>query len=112
MGTAPAFASAREAMDMVRSGLRFLTDADAAELSSDEQAEILRDLEQAHSVATAADLGSGRVHHGEGLCGGRGLQCPFLADAPDRDHPWRVRLAHRLGQAGSPAPADLCGHGR
>ena len=30
MGTAPAFASASEALDMVRSGLRFLAGADAA----------------------------------------------------------------------------------
>jgi len=54
MGTAPAFASAREALDMVRSGLRFLADADATELTSEEQAEILRGLERANSVATAA----------------------------------------------------------
>jgi hypothetical protein len=54
MGTAPAFASVSEALDMVRSGLRFLAEADAAELSTGEQAEILRGLERAHSVATAA----------------------------------------------------------
>src|SRR5690348_11346856 len=54
MGTAPAFASAREALGMVRSGLRFLAEADAAELSAEEQAEILRGLEQANSVASAA----------------------------------------------------------
>jgi len=54
MGTASAFASAREALGMVRSGLRFLADADATELSAEEQAEILRGLEQANSVASAA----------------------------------------------------------
>src|SRR5690242_16238261 len=54
MGTAPAFASAREALGMVRSGLRFLAEADAAELSAEEQAETLRNLEQANSVASAA----------------------------------------------------------
>src|ERR1051326_3157885 len=54
MGTAPAFASASEALDMVRAGLRFLAGADAAELTSEEQAEVLRGLERAHSVATAA----------------------------------------------------------
>ncbi|HEU5391769.1 MAG TPA: hypothetical protein VFV73_38310, partial [Streptosporangiaceae bacterium] len=52
MGTASAFANAREALDMVRSGLRFLADADATELSCAEQAELLRDLERANSVAT------------------------------------------------------------
>src|SRR5690242_11145173 len=54
MGTTPAFANAREALDIVRSGLRFLADVDATELTSEEQAEILRGLEQANSVATAA----------------------------------------------------------
>src|SRR5689334_9726495 len=54
MGTAPAFVSAREALDAVRSGLRFLADADATELTSEEQAEILRGLERASSVAAAA----------------------------------------------------------
>ena len=44
MGTAPVFASASEALDMVRSGLRFLAGADAAELTSEEQAEVLRGL--------------------------------------------------------------------
>src|SRR5690242_15512273 len=54
MGTAPAFASASEALDMVRSGLRFLAGAETAELSAEEQADLLRGLEQANSVATAA----------------------------------------------------------
>jgi hypothetical protein len=54
MGTAPVFASVSEAMDMARAGLAFVADADAAELSSEEQAELLRDLEKANSVATAA----------------------------------------------------------
>src|SRR5690349_23909423 len=54
MGTAPAFASLSEAMDMVRAGLAFVAAADAAELSAEEQAEILRGLERAHSAATAA----------------------------------------------------------
>jgi uncharacterized protein DUF222 len=54
MGTAPVFASVREAMDMVRAGLAFVAAADATELSAGEQAEILRGLEQANSVATAA----------------------------------------------------------
>ncbi|HEU5392050.1 MAG TPA: DUF222 domain-containing protein [Streptosporangiaceae bacterium] len=54
MGTAPAFASAREALDMARSGLRFLADVDATALTSEEQAEILRGLEKVNSVASAA----------------------------------------------------------
>src|SRR5689334_11712497 len=54
MGTAPVFASVSAAMDMVRAGLAFVAAADAAELSSEEQAEILRGLERANSVAAAA----------------------------------------------------------
>ena len=54
MGTAPVFASVSEAMDMVRAGLAFVAGADATELTSEEQAETLRNLERANSVASAA----------------------------------------------------------
>ena len=54
MGTTPVFASVSEAMDMVRAGLAFIASADAAALSTEEQAETLRSLERASSVATAA----------------------------------------------------------
>src|SRR5689334_2125612 len=54
MGTAPVFASVSEAMDMVRAGLAFVTAADATELTCEEQAETLRALERANSVAAAA----------------------------------------------------------
>jgi hypothetical protein len=54
MGTAPVFASVREAMDMVRAGLAFIASADATELPAEEQAEILRGLERVSSVVTAA----------------------------------------------------------
>jgi len=54
MGTAPVFASVSEAMDMVRAGLAFVSAADATELTAEEQAETLRALERANSVATAA----------------------------------------------------------
>ncbi len=52
MGNAPA--CAREALDMVRSGLGYLAAADANQLSTATQAECLRELEQAGAVATAA----------------------------------------------------------
>jgi hypothetical protein len=52
--TAPAFASATDALDMVRAGLRFLATADVTQLTAEEQASCLRGLEQADSVATAA----------------------------------------------------------
>jgi hypothetical protein len=54
MGTAPVFASVSEAMDMVRAGLAFVAAADATELSTEEQAECLWNLERANSAATAA----------------------------------------------------------
>ena len=54
MGTVPVFASATEAMAMVRAGLDYLAAADATALSAEEQARCLRELEQANSVATAA----------------------------------------------------------
>ena len=54
MGNAPAFASVREALDMVHAGLGYLAAADAAQLATATQAECLRELEQADAVATAA----------------------------------------------------------
>src|SRR5690349_10554227 len=54
MGTAPVFASVSAAMEMVRAGLAFVAGADATELTSEEQAETLRNLERANSVASAA----------------------------------------------------------
>jgi len=54
MGTAPAFASVSEAMDMVRAGLAFVASVDATELSTEEQAECLQNLERANSTASAA----------------------------------------------------------
>src|SRR3954465_13967791 len=54
MGTAIAFASATDALDMVRAGLRFLATADATAMTTAEQAACLRGLEKADAVATAA----------------------------------------------------------
>ena len=54
MGTVPVFASAAEAMQMVRAGLDYLAAADATAMPAEEQARCLRGLEQANSVATAA----------------------------------------------------------
>lgn len=45
MGTIPAFASANQALDMVRAGLRFLVSADATQLTAAERAACLRGLE-------------------------------------------------------------------
>ena len=54
MGTVPDFASAIEAMDMVRAGLGYLAAADATAMAAETQARCLRMLEQANSMGTAA----------------------------------------------------------
>jgi hypothetical protein len=54
MGTAPVFASAADALDMVHAGLAFLASADATAMTAAERAACLRSLERADAVATAA----------------------------------------------------------
>ena len=54
MSTAPAFASAREAMEMMHAGLGYLAAADAAQLGAGTQARCLRALEEAAAAGTAA----------------------------------------------------------
>jgi hypothetical protein len=53
MGTAPDFASVTEAMDMARAALGYLAAADAAQLTSEAQAECLRGLERTDAISTA-----------------------------------------------------------
>jgi hypothetical protein len=54
MGTAIAFASATGALEIVRAGLRFVAEADAAAMTAAERAACLRSLEKADAAATAA----------------------------------------------------------
>ena len=54
MTTAPTFASAREAAEVVRAGLRFLAAADATAMAAETQAQCLQILEQATAMGTAA----------------------------------------------------------
>ena len=54
MNTAPAFANASEAMEMVHAGLGYLAAADATQLAAETQARCLQMLEQANSMGTAA----------------------------------------------------------
>jgi Domain of unknown function (DUF222) len=54
MGTAPAFASASEAMEVACVALGYLAAADAAGMAAEEQAGCLRGLERAASVVAAA----------------------------------------------------------
>ena len=54
MGTAPAFASVSEAMDMARAALGYLAAADATQMSAHAQAEALQMMERASAIVTAA----------------------------------------------------------
>jgi hypothetical protein len=85
MGTAPVFASVSEAMEMVRAGLAFVAAADAAELTTGEQAECLRQMEQANSVLTAARTS---------VLGAFGAGKGYAADA---DYSLRAWLMHKTG---------------
>ena len=85
MGTVPVFASATEAMQMVRAGLDYLAAADATAMAAEEQGRSLRALEQAHSVATAARTSIlGAYTAGQG----------YTADA---DYSSRAWLIHKTG---------------
>jgi uncharacterized membrane protein len=54
VSAAPVFASASEALDMVRAGLGYLAAADAAQLPAATQAVCVGELERTGAVATAA----------------------------------------------------------
>jgi len=54
MGTAPAFASVTEALDMARAALGYLAAADAAQLPAETLAGCLRGLERTDAISTAA----------------------------------------------------------
>jgi hypothetical protein len=85
MGIAPDFASVSEAMEMVRAGLAFVAAADAAELTTEEQADCLRQMEQANSVLTAARTSVLGV-----FTAGKGY-------AADADYSPRAWLMHQTG---------------
>jgi Domain of unknown function (DUF222) len=52
--TAPSFVSAKEAAEVVRAGLGFLTATDATQMAAETQAHCLQILEQATAMSTAA----------------------------------------------------------
>jgi hypothetical protein len=54
MSTAPTFASAREAAEIVRAGLGYLAAADATAMATETQAQCLQILEQATAMGRAA----------------------------------------------------------
>ena len=85
MGTVPVFASATEAMQMVRAGLDYLAATDATAMPAEEQARCLRGLEQVNSVATAARTSIlGAYTAGQGY-------------AADADYSPRAWLIHKTG---------------
>ena len=90
MGTAPVFASAVEAMAMVRAGLDYIATADATAMAAEEQARCLRGLEQASSVLTAA-----RTSVLGGFTAGQGY-------AADADYSARAWLITRPGSPKAP----------
>jgi hypothetical protein len=85
MGTAPAFASVGEAMDMARAALGYLAAADAAQLAEATLAECLRGLEQTDAISTAA-----RASFLAAFTAGQG----YTADA---DYSPRAWLMHKTG---------------
>jgi len=93
MGTAPAFASVTEAIDMARAALGYLATADPAQLAAQTQAECLRGLEQTDAISTAARAGFLAA-----FTAGQG----YSADA---DYSARAWLMHRTGITRVPRPA-------
>jgi hypothetical protein len=85
VGTAPAFASVSEAIDMARAALCYLAAADAAQLPAETQADCLRGLECTDGVATAA-----RASFLSAFTTGKG----YSADA---DYSARAWLMHKTG---------------
>jgi Domain of unknown function (DUF222) len=85
MGTAPAFASAEEAMEMARAALGYLAAADAGAMAAVTQAEALRTLEQTDAITTAA-----RASFLAAFTVGKG----YSADA---DYSARAWLMHKTG---------------
>ncbi len=85
MSTVTAPESAREALDMVRAGLGYLAAADPAGLATEEQAEVLRELERDEAVLTAARASSLAAFTArQGYCG-------------DADYSPRAWLMHQTG---------------
>jgi len=93
--TAPAsFASADEAMDMVRAGLGYLARAEAGELPAVTQARLLRELERAQAQHTAARARILSVFSAQG---------GFTGDGHGGPHPWLVAQTRVTARAASGA---------
>jgi hypothetical protein len=85
VGTAPAFSSVSEAIDIARAALGYLAAADAARLAAEEQADCLRELERTGAVAAAV-----RASFLAAFTVGKGY-------AADADYSARAWLMHQTG---------------
>jgi hypothetical protein len=102
MGSAPAFASTTEAMDMARAALGYLAAADATALAAATQAECLRGLERTNAISTAA-----RASFLSAFTAGHG----YSEDADYSPRAWLIHGAAaaaavpRSGRSAAPRPA-------
>jgi hypothetical protein len=113
MSTAPTFASVTEALDTARAALCYLATADAAQLAEATLAEVLRGLERADAISTAA-----RASFLAAFTAGQG----YTADADYSPRAWLMhqtgitrgcrRQPHRLGEADGDPSAGGGGAGR
>jgi len=85
MGTAPAFASTDEAMDMARAALGYLAAADATQLGAATQARCLKMFEQADAIGTAA-----RASFLAAFTAGQG----YAGDAAYSARAWLIHQTH------------------
>jgi hypothetical protein len=84
MGTAPAFASVSEAMDMARAALGYLAATDATALAAATQAECLVGLEQTDAISTAV-----RASFLSAFTAGQG----YCADAAYSPRAWLILIS-------------------
>src|ERR1700760_4592517 len=90
-------ASAAEATDMALTGLRFLASSDLTARPASVQAEILRVLEQANAIGTAA-----KAYYLAAFTAGQGYR-------QDADYSRRAWLTHQPGTTGAPPAGRTSG---
>ena len=112
MSVAPVFASAAEAAEVVRAGLRYLAAADATAMAAETQAHCLRVLEQVNSIGTAARTAIlAAFTSGQGYSADADYSPRAWLIHQTRDHPGRRGRVHRLGPPRRRAPGDRAGAG-
>ena len=105
MTTAPTFASAREAAEVVRAGLGFLAAADATAMAAETQAQCLQILEQATAMSTAARASIlAAFTTGQGYSADADYSPKAWLINRTRDHQGHRGRLHRVGPEGRRAP--------